>query len=118
MCIRDSAKSEGTYRPSDLYSSDGAIRRAVDALAGGRFSGGDRTAFAWVMDALVHEGDRWFHLGDFHAYRKVRERAATDFLDQAAWMRRSVINMSRAARYSSDRTVSEYVRDVWKLERI
>ena len=112
------ARNDGTHRPGDLYSSDPAIKRVVDAIAGGRFSAEDRSRFAWVLEHLVDEGDPWFHLADFHTFRKVRERAAADFLDRSAWMRRSVINMSRAARFSSDRTVSEYARDVWKLERV
>ena len=114
----ETAKREGSYRSADLYHDDPTIRRVIDAIAGGRFSPGDPGLFAWLKERLVDEGDRYFHLADFHSYRKAQEKAGLDYQNKCDWARRSILNIARSAKFSSDRTIREYARDIWNLKTI
>src|SRR5204862_1572309 len=72
-------KARGSYRPADLYASDPAIRRVLDALDGDRFSPGARGRFDWVRRNLVDGGDPYFHLADFAAYRAAQAQAGREY---------------------------------------
>jgi starch phosphorylase len=105
------AKAAG-YRPRDVYAADEELREALDAVAGGRFGGG-AGLFRPLVDSLL-ERDEYMVLADFRAYMAAQDRAAAAFAEAEGWSAMSIRNVARIGRFSSDRAIAEYCRDVWK----
>jgi starch phosphorylase len=103
------------YRPRELYEGDPGLREVLDAVAGEAFSLGRPGLFRPIVEALLHH-DEYMVLADFAAYVQAHERVARDYRDQEAWTRRSILNTARVGRFSSDRTILEYARDIWRIE--
>ncbi|VWC47547.1 glycogen phosphorylase family protein [Burkholderia lata] len=109
------ARASGSYDSRACYASDPSIRRVLNAMLSGRFGNGD-DRFRPIFDSLLIGGDYYFHLADFAGYIESQARAAQDFSDKTAWMRRVVANVARLGRFSSDHTIAEYARDIWHIE--
>ncbi len=92
-----------------------AIREVMDALASDRFCPNEHGLFRWIFDELVHRGDRYFHIADFPAYVETQQTIDTEYLNQDVWWRKAVLNVARIGKFSSDRTVLEYARDIWHI---
>ena len=107
----ETQQRECSYRPRHLYESNGRIRRVLEALVRG-FLSPDRDAFRAIHDSLMWH-DPYFVLADFEFYVAIHQRVATDFADKSRWSERAVRNIARMGRFSSDRTVREYAREVW-----
>jgi starch phosphorylase len=105
-------KAQG-YSPWDIYGSDAEVRRVLDALAGGLFSPDDPGRFQPIVDALLAGGDPYMVLADLGAYLRAQERVDACYADPAAWTRRSILNVANMGFFSSDRTVSQYAREIW-----
>lgn len=103
------------YRPADLYESDPVIRAVVEPIGSGAFSGGDRNIFRPLVDSLLFQ-DEYMLLADLRSYVESQDRAAFTFRDPDAWARMSVLNVARMGRFSSDRAIRDYCRDIWKIE--
>ena len=100
------------YRPEDIYHSDPELRAVLDAIAGGLFSPEDPARFRPVVDALLH-GDRYMLLADFCSYVRCQRSIEAAYLDQAAWTKKSILNVAHMGRFSSDRTIAAYAREIW-----
>lgn len=100
------------YRPSEFYQADPQLRAAIDLIASGAFSGGDRSAFEPVVSNLLYE-DRFMVLADFASY--VAEQAKVDaaYADQDAWTRSAILNVARTGFFSSDRSIRDYIDRIW-----
>ena len=88
----------------------------MDALASDRFCPNEHGLFRWIFDELVHRGDRYFHIADFPAYVETPElidQRISD--DEEVWWRKAILNVARIGKFSSDRTVLEYARDIWHI---
>jgi starch phosphorylase len=105
------AKADG-YSPQRLYESNADLREAIDAIGGGAFSDGDRELFRPLIDSLLGH-DEYMLLADFQAYVDCQERVSETYGDQTTWTRMSILNASRVGRFSSDRSIREYCRDIW-----
>jgi len=103
------------YEPRAIYQQDEELREALDALAGGAFSQGDRDLFRPLVDSLL-ERDEYMVLADYRAYVDCQARVAAAYRDAASWTRMSILNCARLGRFSSDRSIREYCRDVWHVE--
>jgi starch phosphorylase len=106
-------RTEG-YRPRDHYERDPELKRAIDAIASGRFSGGDSSAFAAVSGSLL-DWDEYMALADYRAYVQAQDAVERTWLDGDRWTRMSVLNTARSGYFSSDRTIRDYMRDVWRV---
>ncbi len=104
-----------SYNPRQYYDANPAIRRVVDAIAGDRFCRAEPGIFRPIHDRLFRDGDPYFHLADFASYVAAQERADRDFCDPDAWVRRAIVNVARMGKFSSDRTIREYAREIWGL---
>jgi glycogen phosphorylase len=100
------------YDPIPIYQSDPDLKEAVDAVAGGLFSPDDPTRFRAVTDTLL-SGDRYLVLADFRSYTRAHAVLQETYADTAAWTRKSILNVANMGRFSSDRTVRGYARDIW-----
>ena len=106
------------YNPSSYYRDDAELNAAVDALASGAFSGGDRDAVEPVIDSLL-KSDEYMVMADYRSYIDCHDRAAGPaWADQERWTRMSILNTARSGFFSSDRTVRGYCRDIWHIEPV
>jgi len=105
------------YRPYDWYASNPSLKRAVDAIASGAFSRGDTSLFRPLVESLLSR-DEYLVFADYQAYIDCQERVSQAYLDQEAWTRMSILNTARTGYFSSDRTIREYARDIWKLKPV
>jgi starch phosphorylase len=107
---------QGLYRPREIYEGDARIKRVLDCFLNDRFSPQEPGLFRWIFDELVNRGDRFFHLADLPAYIEINQRIDRDFQNPAVWNRKAVLNTARSPKFSSDRTVWEYARDIWNVQ--
>jgi len=84
-------------------------------LNSAHFSRNEPGIFTPILDALLREGDRYRHLADLTSYRLAQQRLGELYSDQSAWMRKSVLNIAASGYFSSDRTISEYAKDIWHV---
>ncbi|MBI5016403.1 MAG: glycogen/starch/alpha-glucan phosphorylase [Deltaproteobacteria bacterium] len=103
------------YDPRAYRDQEPELARALDDIARGAFSGGDRSTFWPVVDSLLHRGDPFFVLADFRPYLTCQEAVSRLFRDPEEWTRRSILNTARMGRFSSDRAIAEYVKEIWKV---
>jgi len=105
-------KAKG-YHPKQYYDSDPELREAVDQIASGSFSGGDRNLFKPIVDSLLY-GDPYLLFADYHSYVESQEQVSLAYKDQAKWTRMSILNVARMGKFSSDRSIKEYCGEIWK----
>jgi starch phosphorylase len=101
--------------PRRWYEGDAELKRAVDMIAGGAFSPGEPGLFAPIIDNLLNKGDHYLVLADYRAYILAQERAGALYQDKEEWTRRSILNTANMGKFSSDRAVLEYARDIWDI---
>jgi len=102
------------YRPWELYEDDPELRRAIDLILSGRFSGGDRRLFRPLVDSLLHE-DPYMVLADYASYVECQGAVEAAYRDAARWSRMSILNVARVAKFSSDRSIRDYCEGIWKV---
>jgi glycogen phosphorylase len=106
---------KGDYDSRAFLDTHPELRRIVDAMSGTMFSGGEDNVYLPLVHTLIYGGDPYFHFADFGAYAAAQERAEQDYTDTAAWNRRALLNVARMGKFSSDRTIQQYSRDIWKV---
>jgi len=109
-------RESGNYNPRELYANDPMLRRVMDSLASDRFCPEEHGLFRWIVDEVLDRGDRYFHMADLPAYIEVSRRAEKDYQDSATWARKAILNVVRMGKFSSDRAVREYARDIWGIK--
>jgi starch phosphorylase len=102
------------YNPRSYYDKSPLLREVLDGLRNGRFSNGDRDLFAPLVNDLMNS-DRYFVLADFDAYAAAQHEAGKAYADTSRWGTMSLLNTARSGKFSSDRTISQYCDDIWKL---
>ncbi len=107
-----SAIQEAGYRPAAYYEQNPTLRRALDLIASGEFSGGDRTVFEPIVSNLLHE-DRFMVLADYQSYLDAQDRVEAAYADPDAWSRSAVLNVARTGFFSSDRSMRDYLDRIW-----
>ena len=111
----EQANSSG-YNPWDPYHELPALKQAIDMIGDGFFSSGDQTIFQPLLDSIFGQRDRFMLMADYAEYVACQDRVAGVYLDPTAWVRKSIINVARAGRFSSDQTVLRYARKIWGLD--
>jgi glycogen phosphorylase len=102
------------YEPRRVYESNPALGEAVDMIAGGFFSGGDRDLFRPLVESLLTRDD-YMLLADYQAYVDCQQRVSEAYTRPDDWTRMSILNSARVGRFSSDRSIREYCRDIWHV---
>jgi starch phosphorylase len=108
-------RADGRYRPRDLYQGDGRVRRILDAFDSTLLSPKEPGRFHWIVEAILDHGDPYFHLADLAAYLEAQQHVDDTFRQPAAWASKAILNVARIGRFSSDRTVAEYAREIWGI---
>jgi starch phosphorylase len=105
-----------SYRPRDYYHRHPQVKRVVETFHSNLFCPQEPDLFAWIYDALLDENDEYFHLADLPVYLEAQKYAGAAFTDRAAWTRMAILNVARIGKFSSDRAVTEYARDIWDIK--
>jgi starch phosphorylase len=106
-------RAEG-YRPRDFYEHDPHLKEAIDLLLNGFFSHGDPERFRPLVDSLL-ESDPYMLLADYRSYLDAQNEVNNAYLDREHWTRMSILNVARMGKFSSDRSIREYCRDIWRV---
>ncbi len=108
-----SRKLANGYQPQDIYNGNQELKCAIDLISAGHFSHGDRALFKPLIDHLLWQ-DSYLLLADYAAYIASQESVSAAYRDPRRWTRMSILNVARMGKFSSDRTIAEYCRDIWR----
>ncbi|ELT95261.1 hypothetical protein CAPTEDRAFT_163682 [Capitella teleta] len=103
------------YNSQEYYERIPELKQAVDQIAGGYFSPENPEMFRDIANTLLH-GDRFMLCADFEAYIECQDRVSEMYTNQEAWMRMCLMNIARCGKFSSDRTIGQYAREIWGCE--
>ncbi len=118
-----SYEKNGGYDPYDIYNNDEEIRRVVNQLVDGTYADGDSERYRDLYNSLLvrkgnDKADMYFILKDFRAYAEAQEKVEEAYKDKDRWAKMALLNTACCGKFSSDRTIEEYVNDIWKLDKI
>ncbi len=111
----DHMRHEG-YNPFHFYESDPELKQAIDQIGSGYFLPGEPSLFAPIVDALLRDGDYFLVLADYRSYVDTQGRVDELFRDQEEWTRKTILNTANMGKFSSDRAVMEYARQIWGVQ--
>ena len=106
------------YAPSSFIAADSRLQNIFDAFDSGLFDGGEAEVIRSVIDAARSSDDPWLTIADLAAYLDAQLDVEGAWSDEALWTQISILNTASSARFSTDRTMRDYNRDIWKLEAI
>ena len=113
----DALLSKG-YNPWDYYGSDEELRAVIDWLGSDYWTPGESQAFGAVHSTLLSGGDPFMVLADFRSYCDCQARVDAAYRDRARWAKMAILNTARVGKFSSDRTIRDYARDIWTLPAV
>jgi starch phosphorylase len=105
------------YRPMEACARDPELAEVLDLIRSGFFSRGDTELFRPLLDNLTYH-DPYLVLADFSSYRDCQQKVSAAYCDKDSWTRMSILNSARSGMFSSDRTIREYTRDIWKAKPV
>ena len=116
-------ENKGGYNPMDIFNNDQDIRRVLMQLINGYYSQQDPELFRDIYNSLLNtqssdRADTYFILKDFRSYAEAHKKIDQAYRDEKWWARTAMLNTASAGKFSSDRTIEEYVRDIWHLKKI
>ena len=116
-------ENNGGYNPMDIFNNDQDIRRVLMQLINGYYSPQDPELFRDIYNSLLNtqssdRADTYFILKDFRSYAEAHRKIDQAYRDEKWWARTAMLNTASAGKFSSDRTIEEYVRDIWHLKKI
>jgi glycogen phosphorylase len=108
------AQSRGSYSPVWHYDHDPETHAALDLIAGNHFSKNEPDVFAPILDTLIGKGDHYLHLADLKSYSEAHTRLGELYQDPDDWTRKAILNIAASGKFSSDRTIAEYAKEIWQ----
>lgn len=119
--VEEIERIKDTYKPKEYYEKSLRLKRVVDSLIDGTFSDGDTGMFKELYNSLLegtswHKSDHYFIFRDFHDYIEAQNKVDKAYRDRIGFARMCLKNMSNAGKFSSDRTIEEYAREIWHIE--
>ena len=108
---------EGGYNPMDIYNNNQAVRRVLTQLIDGTYAKDDPDRFRDLYDSLTKE-DVYFILKDFDSYAEAQQKVDKAYQDEKSWAKMAMLNTACAGKFSSDRTIEEYAKEIWKLKKV
>ena len=104
------------YVPSSYYESNPQLKRTIDLLASGHFTGGDRATAGSLVDNLLYH-DTFMALADFQAYLDKQNEVDAAYTDRDGWTRSAILNVARCGFFSSDRSMRDYLKRIWMFDQ-
>ena len=116
-------EKNGGYNPIDIYFNDWELKRVVDQLMDGTYAGGNHEMYKNLYNSLLNthctnRPDTYFILKDFRAYAEAQKKVEAAYRDVQRWSKMAMMNTACSGKFTSDRTIEEYVKDIWKLEKV
>ena len=116
-------ENNGGYNPMDIFNSDMDIRKVLMQLINGFYSPDDPERFRPIYNSLLNTqetdvADRYFILKDFKSYAAAQKRVEEAYRNQEGWAKSAMLNVANVGKFTSDRTIEEYVQDIWHLEKV
>ena len=116
-------ENNGGYNPTDIYFNDWELKRVIDQLMDGTYAKGDHEMYKNLYNSLLNtqctdRADTYFILKDFRSYVDAQKRVEEAYRDQNRWSKMAMLNTACSGKFTSDRTIEEYVKDIWKLEKV
>jgi starch phosphorylase len=105
------------YRPRDHYERNSMLRDVLDLIASGALSNGDKELFGPIVDNLLWH-DPFFLLADYQSYVDCQDQVSALWSNQQAWVQKSILNVARMGKFSSDRSISDYCEQIWKVKPV
>ncbi len=116
-------ENNGGYNPADIYFNDWDIKRVVDQLVDGTYAHGDKELYRDLYNSLLNtqcsdRADTYFILKDFRSYAEAQKRVEEAYRDRDRWAKMALLNTASCGKFTSDRTIQEYVDEIWKLDKV
>ena len=116
-------ENNGGYNPTDIYFNDWELKRVIDQLMDGTYANGDHEMYKNLYNSLLNtqctdRADTYFILKDFRSYAEAQKRVEEAYRDQQKWSKMAMLNTACSGKFTSDRTIEEYVQDIWHLEKV
>ena len=113
----------GGYMPMEIYNSDPDVKKVLEQLVDGTYDSHNVEEFRSLYNSLLNtketnRADRYFILKDFRSYHDAREELCRKYTDKDAWAKSAILNVAHVGKFSSDRTIQEYVDDIWHLKKV
>ena len=109
-------RQQKSYRPWEDYARDSRVKRVADSFSSNLFCPDEPDLFKWIFANILDANDEHFHLADLGPYVEVQETAGKTFRDSDGWTRMAILNVARMGKFSSDRAIAEYARDIWNIK--
>jgi starch phosphorylase len=107
-----------SYRVWDMYAKQPHLKSIIDSLIDGTWSEGNLDTFRPIFDEIMHRNDEYFLLKDFDAYAAAHEKIGNMYQNQKQWHSMAIVNVARSGFFSTDRTIQQYIDDIWKLKKL
>ena len=116
-------ENHGGYNPTEIYFNDWEIKRVVDQLMDGTYANGNHEMYKDLYNSLLNtqctdRPDTYFILKDFRSYADAQKKVEEAYKDKDRWSKMAMMNTASSGKFTSDRTIEEYVDDIWKLKKV
>lgn len=120
--VEDIEEIEDSYNPNTEYNKIKGLKRALDTLIDGTFDDGGTGMYKELYDSILkgaswHKPDVYYVMKDFDSYRDAQQKVNDEFKNKLGWAKKCWINMANAGKFSSDRTIEQYSKEIWKIEK-
>jgi starch phosphorylase len=106
------------YNPREYYNKNAELKQVLDMIGSGFFSPDEPSRYQAIVDNLLNNGDNYLLLADYASYIATQDEVGKTYQDQEEWSRRAILNVARTAKFSSDRTIGEYAKNIWHVKAI
>lgn len=116
-------EQQGGYNPREIYQNDPDIKLILDQLIDGTYSPDNKDLFREIYNSLLEpkgwdRADQFFILKDFRSYEEAQKRVSEAYMNKRKWAKSAILNTAKCGKFSSDRTIEEYVKDIWHLTKV
>ncbi|MBM4065299.1 MAG: glycogen/starch/alpha-glucan phosphorylase [Planctomycetes bacterium] len=119
LTVEEASQLRGSgYNPLSYYYRNPELKAVIDMIGNGYFSPQQPQLFMPLVDNLLHHGDQYLLLADFASYANCQERVSQAYCNQEAWVKKSIVNVANMGKFSSDRTIQEYAREIWGVSPV
>jgi starch phosphorylase len=112
----ENERKKSSRNPKDIYESDDQVRRTIDSIRNGFFNNGNKEEFHSLVDGLLDPYDPYLLLKDFEDYVRCQKEVSRSYRDPKGWWRKSILNVARIGKFSTDRTIREYAEGIWGIK--
>ncbi len=110
------ALKSGSYDPWEYYNGNDELRRTLDMIRNGYFSPNDPVRYKPLLDSLLRGGDHFLLLADYADYLRCQGEVDALYRDPKTWNRRAILNVANMGKFSADRTIHSYAKEIWNIQ--